>query len=93
VVYYSLGTVGAYLLWYQGVSKVPASIAGAFTGIQPVSAVVLSNLLLKEPMVWSHWVGIGSVLLDIVLMTQKASGSRKKRWSFTSMKKGGEQAN
>ena len=57
VVYYGLGTVGAYLLWYQGVSKVPASIAGAFTGVQPMSAVVLSNLLLKEPMVWSHWVG------------------------------------
>ena len=58
MVYYGLGTVGAYLLWYQGVSKVPASTAGAFTGIQPVSAVVLSNLLLKEPMVWSYWLGI-----------------------------------
>lgn len=78
VVYYGLGTVGAYLLWYQGVSKVPASIAGVFTGVQPVSAVVLSNLLLKEPIVWSYWVGIGSVLLAIVLMTHNAARVRNK---------------
>jgi drug/metabolite transporter (DMT)-like permease len=44
LVYYGLGTVGAYILWYQGVAKVNASMAGVFTGIQPVSAVVLSNL-------------------------------------------------
>jgi drug/metabolite transporter (DMT)-like permease len=77
VVYYGLGTVGAYILWYQGVSKVPASTAGVFSGVQPVSAVVLSNLLLKEPMVWSYWVGIGSVLSAIVLMARNTSGSRK----------------
>ena len=87
VVYYGLGTVGAYLLWYQGVSKVPASVAGAFTGIQPVSTVVLSNLLLKEPLVWSYWVGIGSVLSAIVLMLRTPSSSRKKEWvSHTSEK-------
>jgi drug/metabolite transporter (DMT)-like permease len=78
VVYYGLGTVGAYLLWYQGVSKVPASTAGVFTGIQPVSAVILSNILLKEPMLWSYWVGIGSVLSAIVLMRRNAGGTRNK---------------
>ena len=79
VVYYGLGTVAAYVLWYQGVSKVSASTAGVFTGVQPVIAVVLSNMLLKEPMVWSYWLGIGSVLSAIVLMTRNASGSRKKQ--------------
>lgn len=78
VVYYGLGTVGAYMLWYQGVSKVPASTAGVFSGVQPVSAVILSNLLLNEPIVWSYWVGIGSVLLAIVLMMRNASGTRNK---------------
>jgi drug/metabolite transporter (DMT)-like permease len=77
VVYYGLGTVGAYILWYQGVAKVHASMAGVFTGVQPVSAVILSNLLLKEPLVWSYWVGIGSVLSAIVLMERNASVSRK----------------
>lgn len=78
VIYYGLGTVAAYMLWYQGVSKVPASTAGVFSGVQPVSAVVLSNLLLNEPIVWSYWVGIGSVLLAIVLMMRNASGTRNK---------------
>ena len=68
--YYGLGTVGAYLLWYQGVSKVPASTAGVFSGVQPVSAVVLSIILLKEPILWSYWVGIAGELSAIVLMTQ-----------------------
>jgi drug/metabolite transporter (DMT)-like permease len=68
VVYYGLGTVAAYVLWYQGVSKVPASTAGAFTGVQPVSAVILSTILLKEPMLWSYWVGIGGVLSAILLI-------------------------
>ena len=77
VVYYGLGTVGAYLLWYRGVSKVPTSTAGAFTGIQPVSAVVLSNLLLKEPIMWSYWLGIASVLSAIVLMMRSAPPSSK----------------
>jgi drug/metabolite transporter (DMT)-like permease len=78
VVYYGLGTVGAYILWYQGVSKVPASTAGVFTGVQPVSAVVLSIILLKEPMVWSYWVGIASVLSAIVLMSLNAVGPKNK---------------
>jgi len=56
------------LTWNKGIALFIATVG--------VGAVVLSNLLLKEPMVWSHWVGIGSVLLAIVLMTQKASGSR-----------------
>lgn len=75
VMYYGLG---AYILWYQGVSKVPVSTAGVFTGIQPVSAVALSAILLKEPMVWSYWVGIVSVLWAIVLMSRNAVGTRNK---------------
>jgi drug/metabolite transporter (DMT)-like permease len=42
IVYYGICTVGAYILWYQGVAKVPVSIAEVFTGILPVSAVLLS---------------------------------------------------
>jgi drug/metabolite transporter (DMT)-like permease len=78
VVYYVLGTVAAYLLWYHGVSKVPASTAGVFTGIQPVSVVVLSTILLQEPMLWTYWVGIVSVLSAIVLMRWNDVGTRNK---------------
>lgn len=70
IVYYGVGTVGAYVLWYQGVSKVPASTAGVFSGILPVSAVVLANIVLKEPVLWSYWVGIVCVVLAIVLIAR-----------------------
>ena len=78
VAYYGLVTVAAYVLWYQGVSKVPASTAGVFTGIQPVSAVVLSILLLHEPVLWSYLVGILAVLSAIALMGRNESGTSKK---------------
>jgi drug/metabolite transporter (DMT)-like permease len=79
VAYYGLGTVAAYVLWYRGVSRVPASTAGVFTGVQPVSAVVLSILLLNEPAFWSYGVGILAVLLAIALMARNASGTDNKR--------------
>ncbi|MBV9228535.1 MAG: DMT family transporter [Chloroflexi bacterium] len=70
VAYYGLvGTVGAYLLWYQGMPKVPASTVGVFTGLVPVSAVLLSYILLKEPFVWSHPLGMLCVLIAIVCIT------------------------
>ncbi len=78
VMFYGLGTVAAYVLWYQGVSKVPASTAGVFTGVQPVSAVILSMLLLKEPMLWSYWLGILAVLTAITLMGRNAGGTSNK---------------
>lgn len=70
VVYYgSVGTVGAYLLWYQGIPKVPASTAGMFVGIMPVSAVILSYVFLKEPFLWAHVLGILCVLAALVCIT------------------------
>lgn len=71
IAYYGLiGTVGAYLLWYQAVVKVSATTAGVFTGIAPVSAVVLSYVILGEPFAWSHVVGGVCVLLAIVLIAR-----------------------
>jgi len=67
IVYYGVSTVGAYILWYRGVAKVLSSTAGVLTGILPVSAVLLSYLVLREPVFWFHWVGILCVLSAIVL--------------------------
>ncbi len=70
VAYYgSVGTVGAYLLWYQGIPKVPASTAGMFVGMVPVSAVILSYVLLKEPFQWTQVLGILCVLAALVCIT------------------------
>ncbi len=70
VVYYgAVGTVGAYLLWYRGMPKVPASTAGVFVGLTPVSAVVLSFLLLKEPFAWTYLLGMLCVLASLAFIT------------------------
>ncbi len=66
VVYYGIVvTVIAFILWFRGISKVPASTAAVFTGVWPVSAVLLSYIILKEQFVVSHLLGIVCVLLGI----------------------------
>jgi uncharacterized membrane protein len=49
-------------LWYAGVSKAPGVTASAFMGVMPVSAVVLSYLLLGESFEWIHLIGMTAVL-------------------------------
>lgn len=71
VLYYGVFvTVVAFVLWFSGVSKVPASTAAVFTGVLPVSAVLLSYLILGEPFSWTHLVGVGCVLLAILLIAR-----------------------
>lgn len=66
ILYYAIfGSVIAFILWFDGVSKVSASTAGLFTGIMPVSAVILSFLFLNENIRWYHIIGIILVLLGI----------------------------
>lgn len=72
VLYYGIfGSVIAFILWFDGVSKVSASVAGLFTGIMPVSAVILSFLLLNENIEWYHYIGIGLILLGIYFGSRK----------------------
>lgn len=63
-------TVLAFLLMYEGLSKVPASSAGVFTSVLPVSAVVLSFLVLKEEILLTHLVGITLVIISILLISK-----------------------
>ncbi len=69
VVYYGIVvTVVAFILWFRGLAKVPANTAAVFTGVWPVSAVLLSYIILKEQFVVSHLLGIACVLLGIGLI-------------------------
>lgn len=71
IAYYGIVvTVVGFVLWFRGVAVVPASVAGVFTGVLPVSAVLLSYLLLEEPFRWSHVVGIIFVVAGIVLTSR-----------------------
>lgn len=63
-------TVLAYLFWFAGITQVSASTAGVFTAIMPVSALVLSALVLGEPVGWPQLTGCGCVLGGIVLISR-----------------------
>ena len=63
----------AFLLWFEGVARVPASTAAVFTGVLPISAVALSYAVLGEPFLWSHLIGGACVVLGIVLIARRGS--------------------
>lgn len=68
VLFYSVtASVLSFLLWYRGVSQVPANVAGLFTGLMPVSAAVLGVLVLGERLSWGHGVGMAMVIAAILL--------------------------
>ena len=59
-----LGTV----LWYRGVKEVKGSVAAGFMGVMPLSALVLSYVLLNEQFEWIHAIGMALELVAIGLM-------------------------
>ncbi|BCS89330.1 DMT family transporter [Pseudodesulfovibrio sediminis] len=64
-------TVLAYIFWFAGITRVPASTAGVFTAIMPVSALILSALILGEPIGWPQLTGCACVLSGIVLISKR----------------------
>jgi drug/metabolite transporter (DMT)-like permease len=72
ILYYGVVvTVIGFVLWFRGVSMVPASTAATFTGVLPVSAVILSYALLDEQFLWAHAVGVACVLGGIAFSAQR----------------------
>jgi drug/metabolite transporter (DMT)-like permease len=70
VVWYGAGTLGlGTWLWFSGISRAPASVAAAFMGLMPVSALVLSYVLLGEAFLWAHFLGFGIVFAGVLLMS------------------------
>lgn len=68
--WWGLGTMAlGSLLWYRGVSAVSGTTASAFMGVMPVSALLLSYLLLGESFEPIHAVGMLAVLGGIAAVT------------------------
>ncbi|MED4462457.1 DMT family transporter [Metabacillus fastidiosus] len=66
-------TVLAFLLMYQGLSKVSASSAGVLTSVLPLSSVILSFFILKEEISFSHLLGILFILIAIFFISKESS--------------------
>lgn len=60
-------SVLSFLLWYRGISEVPANIAGLFTGLMPVSAALIGLFILGELLSSGHLIGMGMVIASILL--------------------------
>ncbi|WP_440959727.1 DMT family transporter [Oceanicaulis sp. LC35] len=80
LIWYGVGTLalGSWL-WYAGVQKAEGSTAAAFMGVMPVSALVLSYMLLGEAFRWVHLAGFAVVFAGVLLMS----------WEHASMSEGG----
>ncbi|MFZ5816153.1 MAG: DMT family transporter [Bacillota bacterium] len=78
LLYYGLfGTVASYLLWYWGVARVEAGVAGVFTAVLPVAALALSAAVLGESLTAAHLLGVLLVLGAIALTTRSSGGERR----------------
>ena len=78
----ALGTVGwaallwlgvivtalAYICWYSGIKRCSAFTAAAYSGFMPLTAMILSALLLREQTDAFQWVGGVCVILGMVLI-------------------------
>lgn len=59
-------TALAFILWYAGIKRCDATMAAAFSGMMPFTALVLSVLLLNEQPGSQQWIGGFLVILGMV---------------------------
>lgn len=60
----------SYLLWFWMIHRFPVSRLTAFTFLAPLFGVILSGLLLREPIPLLLWFGLGLVGAGIYLVNQ-----------------------
>jgi drug/metabolite transporter (DMT)-like permease len=70
VAWYGAGTLalGSWL-WYSGLAKAEGSVAAAFMGVMPASALILSYVLLGEDFRWIHLAGFATVFAGVLLIS------------------------
>jgi drug/metabolite transporter (DMT)-like permease len=64
-------TALAFICWYAGINRCPAFMAAAFSGMMPLTAMLLSVTLLGEAAGWAQWIGSALVMLGMALIGVK----------------------
>jgi len=59
-------TALGYMCWYTGIKRCETSVAAAFSGLMPLTAMLLSVLLLGEQTVVRQWLGAALVILGML---------------------------
>lgn len=67
----ALGTVAAFIWYYQGIQAVGPARTAVFTNLVPVSAVLLSALILDEPILISMLVGGALSIIGVSLTNRR----------------------
>jgi drug/metabolite transporter (DMT)-like permease len=70
-------TALAFILWYAGIKRCDISVAAAFSGMMPFTALVLSVMLLDEQPGWQQWLGGLIVVIGMVLTGSKLPAVRQ----------------
>lgn len=66
-------------LWYSGIKRASGSAAAGFMAVMPLSALLLSYLLLGEPFQLIHLVGFALVFAGVLLISQEYFLERLKK--------------
>jgi drug/metabolite transporter (DMT)-like permease len=67
-------SIGAFLLWNQGVKMVGAATAGQFIHVMPVLGTLMAVVFLGEQLFWFHFIGAIAIGAGVFLsLTEKAS--------------------
>jgi drug/metabolite transporter (DMT)-like permease len=64
-------TALAFICWYAGISRSPAFMAAAFSGMMPLTTMILSATVLGEAAGWAQWLGGALVMLGMALIGLK----------------------
>lgn len=84
VLWYALvPTVGGFLLWYAGASRVKGAEAAVFTAVAPMTALLLSATFLGEVITPPQIMGLVSVGTAIVILSARR-GTAQQRTVFES---------
>lgn len=68
VIHSLTASVFAVLLWYHGMKRVPAGLAGAFTALLPATAALCGILILGEVFTRGDLLGFAALLVSMLLI-------------------------
>lgn len=63
-----------FVLWFAALSRIPLSIAFPFTALGYVGVVLASRYILGERIALRRWVGIGTIVVGVALVTGPGLG-------------------
>lgn len=63
-----------FVLWFAALSRTQLSIAFPFTALGYVGVVIASRYILNERISLRRWVGIGTIVVGVVLVTGQQLG-------------------